>query len=77
MNNLKLEATLNALLSPHLIKDYCPNGLQVEGKTQVKKIMTGVTACQALIDRAVEEKADALLVHHGFFGKVSLMKSEV
>ncbi|WP_299014721.1 Nif3-like dinuclear metal center hexameric protein [uncultured Photobacterium sp.] len=69
MNNLKLEAVLNERLSPHLIKDYCPNGLQVEGKTEVKKIITGVTACQALIDRAIEEKADALLVHHGFFWK--------
>lgn len=69
MNNLKLEAVLNKLLSPHLIKDYCPNGLQVEGKAEVKKIVTGVTACQALIDRAIEEKADALVVHHGFFWK--------
>lgn len=69
MNNLKLEVVLNTLLSPHLMKDYCPNGLQVEGKTEVKKIITGVTACQALIDRAVEEKADAILVHHGFFWK--------
>ncbi|PSW45550.1 Nif3-like dinuclear metal center hexameric protein [Photobacterium leiognathi] len=69
MNNFALEAVLNEFLSPHLIKDYCPNGLQVEGKTEVKKIITGVTACQALIDRAVEEKADALLVHHGFFWK--------
>ncbi|WP_305837776.1 Nif3-like dinuclear metal center hexameric protein [Photobacterium leiognathi] len=69
MNNFALEAVLNEFLSPHLIKDYCPNGLQVEGKTEVKKIITGVTACQALIDRAIEEKADALLVHHGFFWK--------
>ncbi|MBP2699384.1 Nif3-like dinuclear metal center hexameric protein [Photobacterium lucens] len=69
MNNFALEALLNEFLSPHLIKDYCPNGLQVEGKTEVKKIITGVTACQALIDRAIEEKADALLVHHGFFWK--------
>ncbi|PSW18771.1 Nif3-like dinuclear metal center hexameric protein [Photobacterium sanctipauli] len=69
MNNLKLESVLNGLLSPHLIKDYCPNGLQVEGKSDVKKIITGVTACQALIDRAIEEKADAILVHHGYFWK--------
>lgn len=69
MNNLKLEAVLNKLLSPHLIKDYCPNGLQVEGKSEVKKVITGVTACQALIDRAIEEKADAILVHHGYFWK--------
>ncbi len=69
MNNFALETVLSEFLSPHLIKDYCPNGLQVEGKTEVKKIVTGVTACQALIDRAIEEKADALVVHHGFFWK--------
>ncbi|MGF1737481.1 Nif3-like dinuclear metal center hexameric protein [Photobacterium satsumensis] len=69
MNNIQLESVLNELLSPHQIKDYCPNGLQVEGKSEVKKIITGVTACQALIDRAIEEQADALLVHHGFFWK--------
>ncbi|MEJ2762670.1 Nif3-like dinuclear metal center hexameric protein [Photobacterium sp. MCCC 1A19761] len=69
MNHLKLEAVLNELLSPHLIKDYCPNGLQVEGKTEVTKVITGVTASQALIDRAIEAQADALLVHHGYFWK--------
>ncbi|MCC4820932.1 Nif3-like dinuclear metal center hexameric protein, partial [Vibrio lentus] len=46
-----------------------PNGLQVEGTSQVKRIVTGVTASQALIDKAVELNADALLVHHGFFWK--------
>ena len=51
------------------IKDYCPNGLQVEGKPQIKKIITGVTASRALIERAIEEKADAILVHHGWFWK--------
>lgn len=69
MNHLKLEAVLNELLSPHLIKDYCPNGLQVEGKSEVKKVITGVTASQALIDRAIEAQADAILVHHGYFWK--------
>lgn len=51
------------------IKDYCPNGLQVEGKAQIKKIITGVTASLALIEKAIEEKADAILVHHGWFWK--------
>ena len=51
------------------IKDYCPNGLQVEGKPQIKKIITGVTASLALIERAIEEKADAILAHHGWFWK--------
>ena len=50
-------------------KDYCPNGLQVEGKSDVQKIVTGVTACQTLIDVAAEAGADAILVHHGLFWK--------
>ena len=69
MNNLQLEKLLNEKLRPQQIKDYCPNGLQVEGSTEVKRIVTGVTASQALINKAVELKADALLVHHGFFWK--------
>lgn len=69
MNNLALETLLNDFLSPQLIKDYCPNGLQVEGKTEIAKVITGVTACQALIDAAIAEGADAILVHHGFFWK--------
>ncbi|MFM2640245.1 Nif3-like dinuclear metal center hexameric protein [Vibrio chagasii] len=69
MNNLQLEKLLNEKLQPQQIKDYCPNGLQVEGTAEVKRIITGVTASQALINKAVELKADALLVHHGFFWK--------
>lgn len=69
MNNLQLEKVLNELLSPQLIKDYAPNGLQVEGKAEIKRVVTGVTASQALIDKAVELNADALLVHHGYFWK--------
>ncbi|HIF9276438.1 Nif3-like dinuclear metal center hexameric protein [Photobacterium damselae] len=69
MNNIQLERLLNDFLSPQLINDYCPNGLQVEGKSEIKKIVTGVTACQELIDLAIAENADALLVHHGFFWK--------
>ncbi|MDF5490727.1 Nif3-like dinuclear metal center hexameric protein, partial [Vibrio parahaemolyticus] len=69
MNNLKLEQILNDKLSPQLIKDYAPNGLQVEGTPAVKRIITGVTASQALIDKAIELNADALLVHHGYFWK--------
>lgn len=67
MNNIELENVLNDLLKPTLIKDYCPNGLQIEGRDNINKIITGVSACQALIDRAIEEKADAILVHHGYF----------
>jgi len=51
------------------IQDYCPNGLQVEGRPQVRRIVSGVTASQALIDAAVEAEADVLLVHHGYFWK--------
>ncbi|MHA2715252.1 Nif3-like dinuclear metal center hexameric protein [Vibrio owensii] len=69
MNNLQLEKILNEKLSPQLIKDYAPNGMQVEGKSEVKRIVTGVTASQALIDKAIELEADALLVHHGYFWK--------
>ncbi len=50
-------------------KDYCPNGLQVEGSEDVRLIVTGVTACEALIDRAIDLNAQAVLVHHGYFWK--------
>ena len=69
MNHLQLEKLLNQFLKPELIKDYAPNGMQVEGKQDVKKIVTGVTASQALIDAAIERQADAILVHHGYFWK--------
>ena len=46
---------------------YCPNGLQVEGKSEIKKVIIGVTACQALLDVAVAKNADVILVHHGYF----------
>lgn len=66
---LTLVAYLDELLQPELFKDYCPNGLQVEGKTSITTLVTGVTANQALIDAAIDLKADAILVHHGFFWK--------
>lgn len=61
--------TLNTLLEPQHFDDYCPNGLQVEGQETVSKLVTGVTASQALIDAAIEKGADAVLVHHGYFWK--------
>jgi len=64
-----LEQHLNNLLKPEQIKDFCPNGLQVQGNDEIHKIVTGVTATQALIEQAIIEKADALVVHHGFFWK--------
>ncbi|WP_163133595.1 Nif3-like dinuclear metal center hexameric protein [Agarivorans sp. Alg241-V36] len=69
MKNTRLENILNQHLESFKFKDYCPNGLQVEGRSEVKRIVTGVTACQALIDQAIEHKADAIVVHHGFFWK--------
>ena len=66
--NLKeLELELKQVLRPEQFKDYCPNGLQVEGRKEISKLVTGVTACQELIDAAIAANADALLVHHGYF----------
>ena len=59
----------NRLLHIQDFRDYCPNGLQVEGKVELKKIISGVTACQDLIERAIEQDGDAILVHHGYFWK--------
>ncbi len=61
-----LEA-LNTLLQPERFADYGPNGLQVEGKPQIRKIVSGVTASRALIEAAIEAKADAIFVHHGLY----------
>ncbi len=63
----ELVAHLDALLQPGNFKDYGPNGLQVEGRPQVARIVSGVTASRALIDAAIEARADTLLVHHGLF----------
>ncbi|UHL63307.1 Nif3-like dinuclear metal center hexameric protein [Paralcaligenes sp. KSB-10] len=60
---------LDTTLQAWRFKDYCPNGLQVEGKGAITYIITGVTASQALIELAVAKKADAVLVHHGWFWK--------
>jgi dinuclear metal center YbgI/SA1388 family protein len=60
---------LDGLLQPAKFRDYCPNGLQVEGCREVSRIVTGVTASQALLDAAVDRGADAILVHHGYFWK--------
>jgi len=69
MNRAELECYLALLLKPEKIKDFTPNGLQVQGCEEIKKIVTGVTASQALIDKAIAEKADAIIVHHGYFWK--------
>ncbi len=60
---------LESTLQTQRFKDYCPNGLQVEGRDTIRHIITGVTASQALLDAAVQQNADAILVHHGWFWK--------
>lgn len=67
MKRQQLIAELDAFLHPELYKDYAPNGLQVQGKDEVSRIVTAVSATQNVIDQAVALKADALLVHHGWF----------
>lgn len=59
----------NKLLEIDKFEDYCPNGLQVEGRSAISRIVTGVTACAALIDAAIDLQADAIIVHHGYFWK--------
>lgn len=63
----ELASYLDGFLEVQRFADYCPNGLQVEGRTDVTRIVTGVTASAALIQAAVADKADALIVHHGYF----------
>jgi dinuclear metal center YbgI/SA1388 family protein len=62
-------AYCDALLDTAAFTDYAPNGLQVEGDRPLRRLITGVTACAALIEGAIEAGADALLVHHGWFWK--------
>ena len=63
----EIEAYLNTLLDAGRFKDYGPNGLQVEGRAEVRKLVSGVTASRAFIGAAIDCGADALLVHHGLF----------
>ncbi len=65
----ELETYLKTLLKPELFDDYCPNGLQVEGKPEVKKVLFAVSATRESAEYAVKIKADALVVHHGLFWK--------
>lgn len=58
---------LDATLQPARFRDYCPNGLQVEGRAEVARLASGVTASQAVLDAAIAWGAHALLVHHGYF----------
>jgi dinuclear metal center YbgI/SA1388 family protein len=65
----ELTLYLDELLQAPKYRDYCPNGLQVEGCSEVLRIVAGVTASQKLLDLAVECGAQAVLVHHGYFWK--------
>ncbi len=67
MQRIELEAYLSQYLDVARFRDYCPNGLQVEGRTEVRFIVTGVTASLELLRAAVGRGADAVLVHHGYF----------
>ena len=63
----ELRDYIGSLLEVGRFRDYCPNGVQVEGRAEVRKIATGVTASQRLLDAATAWGADAILVHHGYF----------
>ena len=65
----KLTQYTNTFLQIDCFNDYCPNGLQVEGSDSIQRIVTGVTASQALLEDACDKNADAVLVHHGYFWK--------
>ena len=67
MKREELTRYLDQLLDAERFRDYCPNGLQVEGCGEVQRIVVGVTASQALVDAAIARGADTLLVHHGWF----------
>ncbi len=67
MQLAELQTYLDSLLAAPQLRDYCPNGLQVEGRASVRRVLCGVTASQALLDRAVAGNYDAIIVHHGYF----------
>jgi dinuclear metal center YbgI/SA1388 family protein len=69
MQLIELIERLDALLDASRVKDYCPNGLQVEGRGEVRRVLCGVTASQPLLDHAVAGGYDAVFVHHGYFWK--------
>lgn len=69
MNRDQLELYLNDTLQIAQFRDYCPNGLQVEGRAEVHRLVTGVSASLALLEAALAWQADAVLVHHGYFWK--------
>ena len=69
MQREELRSYLDTLLDAARFRDYCPNGLQVEGRAEIRRVVCGVTASQALVDIAAARGADAIFVHHGWFWK--------
>ena len=67
ISRTELLQAFDRLLQPDRFKDYGPNGLQVEGKPEITRIVSGVTASRALIEAAIAARADAIFVHHGLF----------
>jgi dinuclear metal center YbgI/SA1388 family protein len=67
MERSRLDDYLERYLEVARFRDYCPNGLQVEGREDVARLVSGVTASAALLEAAVDAGADAVLVHHGYF----------
>jgi len=67
MERNELVRLLEDLLTGANFEDYSPNGLQVEGRAEIRRVITGVTASQALLDEAIRRKADTVIVHHGLF----------
>lgn len=63
----EIAAYAERLMEVRRFKDYCPNGIHVEGRRPVRRVLSGVTASLALIEEAIARDADALLVHHGYF----------
>lgn len=81
MKREELAQYLEELLAAPKFRDYCPNGLQVEGRGEVCRLVVGVTASQALLDQAVAWGADGILVHHGYFwrgedGRITGMRKQ-
>ncbi len=67
MDRIELAAYLDGLLEAGRFRDYCPNGLQVEGRAEIRRIVCGVSASLTLLQAALAADADAVLVHHGWF----------
>ena len=67
MDRNELAAYLDTLLESGRYRDYCPNGLQVEGRAGIRRIVCGVSASLTLLQAALAADADAVLVHHGWF----------